>query len=47
MANSLWSKEQRTSGKAGSLLSSLSGAVGKVALKFVARFQGNGEDDLD
>ena len=47
MANSLWRSEQRTSGRAGSLLSSLSGAEGSVALKLVTLLQGKGEDDLE
>ena len=47
MANSLCRREQRTRGKAGSLLSNRSGAVGKVALKLGTRFQGKGDEDLE
>ena len=47
MANSLCKSEQSTRGKAGSLLSRRSGAVGKVALKLGTRFHGKGEEDLE
>ena len=47
MANSRWRREQRTSGSAGSLLSNLSGAVGRDALKFGTRLQGKGEEVLE
>ena len=47
MANSLWRREQRTSGRAGSLLSSLSGAVGRVALKLATLLQGKGEEERE
>ena len=47
MANSRCSREHKTRGNAGSLLSKRSGAVGKVALKLGTRFQGKGEEDRD